>query len=207
MALVQKINIESDFCDYYDHLAFSEDTIAKYKRINKNNLTKGSAIAYMKQLGIMTIHIGTVNELSVLHNKLVVYTEPNKHGGDGKVLMSSQDAKMTYPNYLASPYYEDTAEITNKFLQIGKRRFRLVIENKNVFKFGKLLAIDEISSEHNYIVALPIFSIDYVSTKYGMLACDFNNVENLASIGLKNIINPSDIINEIYYSLVVYNKI
>ncbi len=202
-----KLNIESDFVDYYDHLAIGKDGDATYVRKYSNSPSKGKAISELKKLNIQTILLGSVRDLASTYDKLVVYTDTTKHKGDGKLLMSSGDAMLTYSNSLASPYYGDSNGVTNKFLQLGSRRFRVVLENVSTFKTGRVLDFQEIQPCYNYLIGLPIFSIDYISTEYGMIATDFNTVQDLKSLGVQNAIQPTDIISEIYNSLIVYGKV
>lgn len=201
-----KLKIESDFSDYYDFLSVNEGYIAKYVRKYSNSLHKNQAIAELRKLGVSTIPIGSVRQLQSLHKQLVVYTDVTKHKGEGKVIMESYEAMLSYPTCLASPYFENSG-ITNKFLQIGCRRFRIVLENSSPLKTGRILSIDEIQPSYNYLVGLPIFSIDYIDTAYGMLAVDFNTVQDLQSLNMYTILQPHEVINEVFNALVKYNKI
>ena len=56
-------------------------------------------------------------------------------------------------------------------------------------------------------MGLPIFSIDYIDTAYGMLAVDFNTVQDLQSLNMYTILQPHEVINEVFNALVKYNKI
>jgi hypothetical protein len=67
--------------------------------------------------------------------------------------------------------------------------------------------MDEIQPDYNYLLGLPIYSIDYISTPYGLLATDLNTTQDLSSLGVQNIIQPYDIIKEIYNALIKYGKV
>lgn len=201
-----KLKVDSDFVDYYDSL-LSTDAVVVYKRKYGDALSKGKAIALLQRLGLQTALLGPVREIAPLSERLVVYIDPRKHRGEGKILMGSYDALLTYPNSLASPYYEGNNNITRKFLQIGSRRFRLVLKNESTFKLGEIIDFVEIQPSYNFDLRIPIFSIDYVDTRYGMVAIDFNNIECLKDLGLDRFIEPDNILYEVYTSIIKYGLI
>lgn len=199
-----KLKIESDFTDYYDYLSVNDGYSYRYVRNYKDSLPKGKDLAELRRLGIATVQVGSVRELNSMYKQLVVYTDVTKHRGEGKVIMDSHEAILTYPTSLASPYIENGG-ITNKFLQIGSRRFRVVLENVYPLKTGRVLSLDEIQPDYNYSVRLPIFSIDYISTAYGLIAVDFNTVQELKTLGIDRIMQPYEVVSEISKALSKYN--
>lgn len=198
--------IKSDFVDYYDNL--SSNTGIIYNRMISDVKQRGSALRYLRSLGVKTLDIKQVSNFSYLDGDLVVYTDSKKHHGNGKKIMSYEEALTYYSNYPASIYLEDSKGITIKVLQIGQRRFNLTFkkEDKSLTE-GKLIGISEMTPAFNMLIGLPIFSIDYVASGCEMIATDFNEVENLSRIGINNYISSDDVCKEIINSLYAYNKV
>jgi hypothetical protein len=203
---VNNISIITDYNDYYDYLADKTADI-KYIRLNSDSPGRGKDLTFLKSIGISTVKLNSVRDIASKSGKIVVYTDVKKHGGQGKLLMSLDEASLVYANALASEYHEESAMITYKFLQIGKRRFRCILKNKSHLEEGDVTDLQELDEGYNYCIGLPIFSIDYVSTDSGMLAVDFNRVQNIEKLGLAGFMTSYDVIEEIYASLLKYNKI
>ena len=201
--------IKSDFKDYYDKFATEEHGII-YKRMMNDTMQRGSALKYLRKLGVKTLDIKQVSSFSYLDKNLVVYTDPRKHDGLGKKIMSYEEAIANYSNFPASRYLEDSNGYTIKVLQIGKRRFNLTFkkdENEKSLREGILVNIVEMPPAYNLLIGLPIFSIDYIASGCEMIATDFNEVENLKRIDIDRFISGQEICNEIINSLYAYNKV
>lgn len=201
--------IESDFTDFYDTISKEKSPI-KYRRYISECKQRGTALKYLRSIGLSTIDIKPVNQYLDSDGLLVVYTDPKQHSGQGKKLLTVEEAKVMYNNCIASNYYKTENNLTIKYVQIGKRRFTLYFkknENSNPLSMGDLINIQETQSEYNRLVGLPIFSIDYISVGDKMLATDFNEVQSLESLGMYNYIQKEDVIKEIIDSLITYNKI
>lgn len=204
---MDSICIKSDFTDYYDNLQDS-NSILTYNRYLSECKQRGTALKYVRSLGLKTLEIKPVNKYISLDGNILVYTNPKLHNGEGKKIMTVDEAIQSYNNCIASKFYENATN-TVKFLQIGKRRFTLYFEKDNPFDLsnGKLVDIRESISEYNRLIGLPILSIDYIDVNGEMIATDFNEVENLEKLGLQEFLRPEDIIKEIKDSLIVYNKV
>lgn len=200
------ICIKSDFTDYYDILNDNNSNIV-YNRYLKNCKQRGSALKYLRNIGIKTIEIKQVNKFFRGDGPIVVYTDPNGHNSQGKKIITVDDAMQSYENCIASKYFIDS-DITIKYLQIGKRRFTLYFKKNKQFtlNMGELIDIKESSPEYNRLFGLPIFSIDYISNGKEMIAIDFNEVENLQALNINKYIDYNIIIQEIKDALIVYNK-
>lgn len=199
--------IKSDYTDFYDALS-NNNSIITYNRYLSQCRQRGSALKYLRGLGIKTLDIKQVNQFFRGDGPIVVYKDPMGHGGNGKDIMTVDEAMQSYSNCVASNYY-NTDGFTIKYLQIGKRRFSLCFKKNEIetLDMGTLVDIKEISSEYNRLIGLPIFSIDYISNGREMIATDFNEVENLHKLGMDKYISASDVITEIIDALTVYNKI
>lgn len=204
---MSELKICSDFCDFYDKLS-TEGSLVTYKRYLSECKQRGVALQYLRNLGVKTIEIRQVSKYIPIDGDLVVYTDPMLHSGNGKRIMSVIDAQRSYNNYVASIYIRSTDPLTVKYLQIGKRRFNLYYRKRQELTLdaGDLVDIREIPSDYNRLIALPIYSIDYIQYNNEMLATDFNEVQNLHNIGFERFMTAEQIINEIRDSILIYNK-
>lgn len=199
--------IKSDFSDYYDILN-NKNSIITYNRYLSECKQRGTALKYLRTLGIKTLELKQVSQFYKDDGDIIVYKNPKGHNGTGKEIMSVSEALQYHSNCLASKYIPSEDGITVKFLQIGKRRFTLYFKKDEAvtLNMGKLISISESFSEYNRLIGLPIFSIDYISNGIEMIATDFNEVENLQNLSLQNYLSPDTIIEEIRNALTVYNK-
>lgn len=197
--LSSEIRLVTDFNDYYDELCNDAGKVP-YVRKYKNCMSKAEALRYLTNFGTPVIETKPVTKFNSFDRKLVVYTDPYAHCGKGKIICSYGEAVTSYPNYLASPYIEGTEGVSLKFLQVGSRRFRIMMKNNNFDNFvkpGIVTQIDELSPAFNYAISLPIFSIDYISCGNEMIAVDFNEVQDLSRLGFEDIMKPEEVIHEI----------
>lgn len=199
--------IKSDYTDFYDVLS-NNNSIITYNRYLSQCKQRGSALKYLRSLGIKTLDIKQVNQFFRGDGPIVVYKDPMGHHGNGKAIMSVDEAMQYYSNCVASNYYNKDG-FTIKYLQIGKRRFSLCFKKNEAetLDVGTLIDIKENTSEFNRLIGLPIFSIDYISNGCEMIATDFNEVENLHNINMDRYLDSNTVITEIIDALTVYNKI
>lgn len=202
------LKIISDFSDYYDSISSDEDGVV-YKRNLCDCKQRGSALKYLRSIGIKTIEIKQVNNFSYLDDTLVVYTDPKKHSGKGKRIVSYGEAQGMGSNVMASKFYSESKGLTVKYLQIGKRRYTLYFQRDDIYSLekGRLVKIEESSQTYNMLIGLPIFSIDYISNGSEMLATDFNEVQSLKDIYMDHYIDASTVKREVIEALMAYNKI
>jgi hypothetical protein len=115
---------------------------------------------------------------------------------------------MLYSNRLATEYFECNKEITYKILNIGKRRFRCILKNRESLVETEIIQLDELPGGYNHSLALPIYSLDYVKSNSGeMLVVDFNTIQRLDYLDMERVITPDEIMKEIYGALIAYNKL
>ncbi|MBO5388339.1 MAG: hypothetical protein J6A59_09395 [Lachnospiraceae bacterium] len=201
------LHIKSDFNDYYDVLN-SESCSITYNRYLRESKQRGTALKYLRNIGIKTLEIKQVSSFFRDDSPIVVYTDPIAHHGNGKKIMSVDEAQLLYSNYMASKYYQSDHNITLKFLQIGKRRFTLYFKKEEPISLnmGKLIDLRESTPEYNRLIGIPIFSIDYISNGNHMIATDFNEVEDLKALGVDKWLSADTVVTEIIDALAIYNK-
>lgn len=201
-----RIGLESDYKDYYDSAFYkaenNEGADIVYSRMKSHEPSKGKGLARLRKFGIQTIQLNATREINNV-SKVIVYTDTNKKGC-GAVVMSLNDAKIMYPNSLASEFYEGVDEIY-KLLYIGKRRFAITIKKDANTSKGQITSIKEINSMFNKAIAEPIFSIDYIETSVGLLAVRLNTAEKLEDYGIQNYMTPEEVVDEIWQALKAYN--
>ena len=200
--------LDSDFTDFYDKSINPEAQLV-YHRLRKIK-ARGKELAYLRNNGISTVEFGPFNRFSSDTKKLVVYTNPSLHNFLGKHIYSYDEVRLSYSNCVVSKFLDKCDGYTIKYLQVGKRRFRLMFHNPNyndTLMEGDLVSIDEMEPSYNYPIGLPIYSIDYISDGREMQAVDFNEVQNLGQLGMDKYISAEEVVAEIHAALLAYNKI
>lgn len=204
------IRLETDFKDYYDDACDPNSSIV-YKRLRNSGLSRGEELNLLKRFNIKTVRFGPLSLFSPFTDqRLVVYTNPMLHDYKGKQIVTYNDAVTQYNNYLMAEFLEESVGYTVKYVQVGQRRFNIMFANpdyKEKLIEGNLVKLEELPSQYNYAIGVPIFSIDYISNGVEMIAVDFNTVQSLQSIGLDKVIPASEVALEIRNALVAYNKV
>lgn len=204
-----ELALNSDFKDYYD-VCFDANSKIIYNRI-RANMQRAKELKLLRNIGVKTIDLYAVNELLENFNRdelVVVYTDALKHNGNGKKIVTVNEAMNNYKNCLASRYMNVTNGFYIKYLQVGKRRFNITMFNNGQIKRGNVYNIQEINQDYNRLIGLPIFSIDYIADYFNnMIAIDFNTVENIESLNINKIMTAEEVKREIYDSMLIYNKI
>lgn len=204
---MSELRIDSDFTDFYDKLS-KEDSLVTYRRYLSDCKQRGIDLGYLKSLGVKTIDIQPVSSYNIFDGDIVVYTNPMGHNGTGKKIMTVSAAQRSYSNCVASRYIEAPDPISIKYLQIGKRRINIYFRKTEKYTLdpGDIISIQELNPEYNRLIALPIYSIDYISDGGEMRATDFNEVQRLDKLNLEGYISSEEIIQEIKNSILIYNK-
>ena len=202
------INIESNFTDYYD-IAMCKSSAITYSRYRNANADRSDELLFLKQNGIKTVEFGPLSKFGPSTSMFVVYTNPSLHDFKGKKICTYREVVSQYSNYLLAEFLQSSQGYTVKYLQIGKRRFRVMMYNPNFMTRldeGSVIGIDELSNQYNYAIGKPIYSIDYISNGHEMVAIDFNDTQNLWTLGFQNYISAQEVCKEIGEALLAYNK-
>lgn len=200
--------LNSDFKDFYDDMLDNSSKIT-YNRVRGQEISRVDDLNFLKSVGIKTVKFGPFRNFGLDTKRFVVYTNQFLHDSLGKHIYTFEEVSLQYNNNLLAEFIENTQGYTVKYLQIGERRFRLMFHNPDFDKTlteGKLVNFDELPRQYNYGIGLPIYSIDYISTGSEMLAIDFNRVQKLDTIGVKEFMSADEIIIEIKNALIAYNK-
>ncbi len=203
--MLRTIKIKSDFYDYYDYLSDDNSKVV-YTRVYNEGMNIGTSLKLLRRKGIRTIQIGSVREMASKSNKIRVYLDYGGTPDEYSVVMDSNEAIIMYPNYPASKFYAEFTGVMYKFLQIGRSRVGMILSNDEV---GNVIVsnLQELVGGYSKIYGNPIFSIDYINTNEGMLAARLNSVEKLETLGIQNIIEPVEVVREIYAVICPSNKI
>lgn len=203
--------IKSDFNDYYD-AEFVRNFSPKeksyiYERMLLNSRHRAEDLNFLQLHGIPTLNLSPVSNFLLLEPStlVLVYTMPNEHSGKGKIVLENREAQDLYPNMPGRIWipHSETDGITLKCLQIGKRRFKITLkgkDDKTDLKYQDIVNIEEIPSEYSKWCKNPIYSIDYIPTQNGLMATDFNQVENLEKLGMHSVMSQKEVYNEIVNS-------
>lgn len=200
--------IISNFKDYYDSY-FEENITEEYagvemsyirKRVYQNKILELKAL---KDIGIPVIDIEPINRVFNIDNKdlVIVYTDITEHNGNGKLVLDFNEANMLYSNRLCSKLSKQYDGYTYKFLQIGKRKFWLIIQNDEHLKESRLVKIDEFEEGYTKGINIPIFSIDYTLINGVQTAVDFNTTQSLSKLNFKAYMSAEEVSLEVYNSL------
>ena len=136
-----KIQLDSDFSDYYDHWFCGRHDVPDYvwQRNAEGGMVRRCQFSLLERVGWTVPMHGTTSRLyEASHypdNTLaVIYHDEQKHRGEGKELLTLDLAACNYPTALASLFVESTKEfadgtkissVSRRLLCIGDRMFWL----------------------------------------------------------------------------------
>lgn len=191
---LMKVKVESDFVDFYDGLCKNEDGALVYRRFKSEQIPKSEQLMHLRRLGILAVEARAARDIISSSGRLTIYT--NTKDDSKNLVLTTGEADMLYPNTLASQYYPESNDVINRLIQVGARRFRVIIYR------GAVVQVDELFRGYNMAVGLPVYSIDYISTSNGMLATAFHNVEQLSKYRLP--MTAEEVVNEIALAMIEY---
>lgn len=202
--MIKNAWLESEFEDYYDQsLAVLAQSGLAYNRVRTIN-NRNKELAKLKDIGIETIKLTAATRIWTQSSRVVVYTDAGKHDGKGKEVYSLSEAQLMFNSSLVSEYIPQKDGIGYKMLYIGKLGFKCTMLYRDGIHMAGCLDITPVQGGYNKRIGLPIYSIDYININGKLVACDFNEVENLSMLGFWQVMNAESIAGEIMESLLMY---
>lgn len=121
-----------------------------------------------------------------MQTRVVVYTDPMKHRGEGKELLSGSEAMIKYPNHYCSVYHMSTMDggsFSRRILAIGDLGF-IIEYHSDDWRSNcgevEIAVTHKFSSPRSPNIPFPMFAIDYIGAS--TMACDFNEAPGLDAI-------------------------
>ena len=197
---------DSIFRDFYDN-EFNNKSKLIYNRVRKLFKNRMEELSFLESKHIKTVNFGSLYSVGI-HDRYVVYTDITRHNFEGKRIENYSTVVNIYSNFLLSEFLDESQGYMIKYLQVGRRRFRILYYNErynNLLANGKMIDVQELEASYNDNIALPIYSIDFVSKGMEMIAVDFNEIENLSKIGADKFLSSEEVIEELYKAILRYS--
>lgn len=201
----EPIQVVSDFVEPYD--AYFDHTGITFRRIAHEGPSKEDQFEILDMLGYDIPQYGKPAELPDDSQQVVVYTDEYQHAGKGKILVSLEEARSKYADYLASCFIECQQNIITsyKLLQIGTRQFIVRYNSDHEWMSNKGQVYCDIVAEsphREYIkqIQYPLWSIDYVLDLHQEgkpVAIDFNIAPQMHEFDIEAYIDMPSITKEI----------
>lgn len=193
-----KIVLRSDFHDYYDHwfdvLIRPDDPHKVFQRFTHQGLTRPEQFAYLASQGLCVPLHGSPRHLLSICPTIVVYDDVEAHRGLGKRLVSSS-ADINNASFASE--YLPSAVTSHRLLAIGDKRYHLVYKSNDDTWRSNVGDVD-ITLEDSLLPDLreqncPLYAIDFVLAKQGMIAIDFNTAPGIRGTGLEDILTSKEV--------------
>lgn len=203
------IHLKSDFRDYYDHCYTARDTgfDVTHRRLSRDGISRRVNLDTLVAMGCRVPPYGRVITLTpriptVASKALVVYTDQYAHAGEGKVLVTPQQALARHPYRLAMVYLppDEGVGTSYRLLVIGRRgfwlRYRAAEDWRSNCGDGDIKLVEEVNPPTN-AVSLPLYAVDFVRYRNRLYALDFNSAPGLSGTGIESIMRPPAIYAEL----------
>lgn len=217
------IGLKSDFRDYYDHWfagSWQKPDVV-FERYIRSKTSRREDFEKLKSMGLRVPVYGTVTEVwewvrgdfrGLDENKLskvfsvVVYTDEHAHAGEGKLLLSFEEALEKYPSAFASEYIPATAAgvgITLRYLRVGLRQFWLRYSSYSDWRSNcgdvkiELLCEEKIADVAG---PAPLYAVDFIKTEGKLVALDYNTSPGLRGTGVEALMGPEQAYRQIVSS-------
>lgn len=201
-----KMHLHSDFHDYYDHwfARRGEEAPYRFARYARTTVTKQMQLFALQMLGWRVPPYAMVRVLVEKERPaaVVIYVDPCAHKGEGKILLSADEAMEYCPDEFASVYVGQwpptERAISFRYLGIGDQYWQLKYEGHNddgTWKSNNAPAvtISIMESSQPQLLrgwpALPLWAIDYVySSDMTNYAIDLNTAPQIKGTGIEGIL-------------------
>lgn len=207
--LFLKLQLKTDFHDYYDHWFDREGQI--FERMSHSGMSRREMFDFFEQIGLKTPPHGTpeqiFNTLSEQDKEaedfaqkhdmnffhVVVYLDETAHRGEGKILVPLIEAIQKYPNAFCSLYYPTLllGSTSLRYLQIGDKVFWLQYTSddwRSNYGNVKIKVLSHEKDKFHSKINLPLFAVDFIFGPNFIWAIDFNIAPEVKGIGVENIL-------------------
>lgn len=187
------LKLKSDFRDYYDFW-FDHDG-AEFRRMTTDGPSRRGMFAMFDEAELDTPYHGCVEDS--LDRNVVVYLDETAHRGDGKVLLSIDDARRDYNDYYCSGYIKSNSR-SERRLVIGTRAFILEYKSDDEWRsncgdVGISVKSTTDRDKLPYDFAFPMYAIDFVNGK----AIDFNIAPGVGGTGIEHVMRGPEVVQSI----------
>ena len=215
------IQLHTDFHDYYDHMFDLDGEV--FSRISRDTKTRRENFLLLESMGLPTPQhgelgefIGWVRPSGIVLDRIILYTDPYAHAGEGKVLTTKGAAFDKYPSntYISemvegcypiectiNPRHGVHRSLSLRYLKVGRRTFWLEYWSDTDWRSncgeGGVEVICEESPRYS-LRDLPLFAIDFVISRYrwqSPIALDFNSAPGLGGTGIQDILTPTQVVD------------
>jgi hypothetical protein len=213
-----KLKLVSDFRDYFDYLFDNEGEV--FRRVTTDGLNRIEILEYLQKLEFKTPLFGTVLELSkhlIPTDIIILHHDLNAHRGEGKQLISLEDALKEFSNVFATQFIQfkvkdmkpEVKGLSWRYLQVGTESFWLEYTSIEDWRSNcgdgdiQLFFRDktELLSDHQYkdllIFKYPLFAIDFVPVDNEIYAVDFNIAPQVKGTGVEKVLTAKEAVDSI----------
>lgn len=120
------------------------------------------------------------------HTRIVVYTDEYAHRGEGKILVTAEEALDKYPDLYCSQYVPtrpDGGSASERVVTVGGTCFRIEQASSdwrsNCGPDAEFAITHSFAATPIWLVNTPIFAIDYIRCGNQFLAIDFNEAPDI----------------------------
>ena len=218
------IKLESDFRDFYDmhfwrsglSVENGKPDIVWNRYAENSGLSKRGQFSLMSRMGFDTPAWGLVKDVysklrSQRVSKVVIYLDEYAHSGNGKVVMSLEDAYSNFPRSLCCEFIETGSEagaVSTRRLQIGSLGIELEYRSTSPSEWRsnvdpKISILDAtrtpLAIDSDLIQIYPIWAVDFVfcPERKKAFAVDFNESPGMDRTGVDEVVRPQMIYDEI----------
>jgi len=212
---MKNVYLDSDFRDWYDYIFDHTSKDPSHKGFHWNRMadaTKGQGLnkeyqfLYLAQADFNIPLVGRVKDMPMPQSgKVVVYTAPLQHCGEGKELLNYQEAQQRFPNSFASEYLDYEVGVSYRVLRIGFQYYIMQYASKNDWRSNcgdcEVTGIKALSNKYGLggfgkMNLGPMVAIDFVPLSghpHHLAAIDLNQAPGTKHTGLDHILSPSDL--------------
>lgn len=190
---ITNVRLDSDFRDYYDHWfsPYGQDIRVLLRRMNSGPSRFGALFILDTFYNVPPFDIAEQADFVPDTHSVVLHFQEG-HVGTGKVITPLRDARIAAPDKLVVKYYSEARGKSKRLLSVGKQKFYFSYESNYWRSNYGTLAIDMIPqfcySYQEVDELFPLYAIDFIETKEGLMAIDLNVSPSLKE--LDGIISP-----------------